>query len=263
MNHNTILFAIFIGLLFSCKNNSKKNSENENIDKTIPKVENFKNVVDSTKIFNEIGFEKTQIIKVNEKLKKSIVELIESVETVDFTGDKKLDFICKAKIDSTGIGNEYWLSSDFKIVKKLKYYSDGFYYRWFINLDNDPEPEIYEAIGDEDGADYIISDQNLVTGTDKTLIYINPVIIERDIKYWGYPWDIVNIKARTNGEITELYCSLNHKIIRDGNEEINPKNQKQMPVIFFSGHHTQESVQRNIKDEKWMTLKNIIIQTKK
>ncbi len=37
----------------------------------------------------------------------------------------------------------------------------------------------------------------------------------------------------------------------------------QMPVIFFTGHHTQESRKDIIKNEQWLTLHEIIKQTKK
>lgn len=79
----------------------------------------------------------------------------------------------------------------------------------------------------------------------------------------GYPWDTKNIIARKNGTKIELFCSLNHKIIRDGNEENDPKYQKQMPVLFFTGHHTQDSGFMDIKDEQWLSLSEIIKQTKR
>ncbi|MGY0039202.1 hypothetical protein [Pedobacter sp. NJ-S-72] len=151
------------------------------------------------------------------------------------------------------------------ILRRSKSFNiiDGFHYRWFINLDNDPEPEIYEAIGDEDGADYTFVDQNLKTGKDKTLLYVNPVIIENDKKYWGYPWDIKDFLARTDGKTVELFCSLKHSITRDGNETALPPGQKQMPVLFFKGHPTQKGEQKGLKNEEWLSLTEIISRTKK
>ena len=213
--------------------------------------------------FSEIKFKKPKKIALTDNLKKCIKEKIESVETIDFTGDNIFDFICRTKVTSIDMGKEYWISSKYKIIKQKECSSDGFNYRWFINLDDDPEPEIFDATGDEDGADYTIIEQNLLTGKDTSILFFNPVIIENRKKYWGYPWDIFNIKARKNGVKTELYCSLNHNITRDGNEENDPKYQSQMPVLFFTGHHTQDSEQKNIKNEKWLTLKEIIKQTKK
>jgi len=264
MKESLIIFITLFGLFTSCRETKKQepNSLNTDTTKQDRKTLNFK-IEDTVTAFTNVGFMVPKKIKVTDNLKKCIKEGIETVDEIDFTGDNIPDFICKAKPDKSGIGNEYWISSEYKIIKTTKYYSDGFYYRWFINLDNDPEPEIFEAIGDEDGADYIISDQKLLIGKDTTLLYINPVIIEKDKMYWGYPWDISNISVRTNGKTIELFCSLNHKIVRDGNEENNPKFQKQMPVIFFTGHHTQESEQQNIKNRQWLTLKEIIGQTRR
>jgi hypothetical protein len=264
MKQSFLKIIFLLGFFTSCKETIKQDSNLSKFDTTLQNKKTLKlEISDTATTVTDIGFMKPKKVEVTDNIKRCAKEKIESVEEIDFTGDKIPDFICKAKLDKLGIGNEYWISSEYKIIKITKYYSDGFYYRWFINLDNDPEPEIYEAIGDEDGADYIITDQNLLIGKDTTLLYINPVIVENDKKYWGYPWDISNIRVMTSGKNIELFCSLNHKIVRDGNEENNTKFQKQMPVIFFTGHHTQESGQHNIKNEQWLTLKEIIRQTKR
>jgi hypothetical protein len=248
----------------SCNDISKQQKKNQNSDTTKPKADNIKaQVEDSSKIFVDIGFIKPAKIEATDKLKKCVKGIIESVETIDFTGDKITDYICRTKPGINGIGKEYWVSSDYRIIKNNKYGSYGFLYRWFINLDNDLEPEFYEASGDEDGADYLLKDQNLATGKDTTLLYINPVVIENGKKYWGYPWNITNIKARTNGRTVELFCSLNHKLTRDGNEENHPEHQTQMPVLFFTGHPSQDSDCGNIENEQWLTLQEIIKRTKK
>ncbi|MEO5911384.1 MAG: hypothetical protein ABIP95_10880 [Pelobium sp.] len=214
-------------------------------------------------VFTTVTFIKAKGIQITTRLQDMIKETIDSVETIDFTGDQVDDYLVRTAGDKNSVGFEYWVSSDYKIIKKAKYYLDSFHYRWFINLDDDPEPEIYDAVGEEDGADYTIQDQNLITGKDSILLYINPVIIEKGIKYWGYPWDISNIRARKNQHQVQLYCSLNHQIIRDGGWEIDPKHQSQMPVIFFDGHHTQDFHPENVKDLQWLTLKEIVAKTKR
>lgn len=262
MKQKITLFLILTTVLISCKDTSNQETKPEN--STEQKVKNTASeVTDSSKNFTAVYFLKSQKIPASNKLREYIKQKMDSVETVDFTGDKIPDYICRTAIDSLGIGDEYWISSEYKTIKKAKYYTDGFYYHWFINLDSDPEPEIFDVTGDEDGADYTIQDQNLATGKDKMLLYFNPVIIENQKKYWGYPWDTKNIMARKNGTKIELFCSLNHKIIRDGNEENDPKYQKQMPVLFFTGHHTQDSGFMDIKDEQWLSLSEIIKQTKR
>ncbi|KQO22980.1 hypothetical protein ASF10_11590 [Flavobacterium sp. Leaf82] len=256
------LLLILTALLVSCKDSPKQETNSTKPKNTNQEAKNtVSKVADSSK--TAVYFIKSKKTAATNELRKYITEKIESVESVDFTGDKVPDYICKTTIDTLGIGNEYWISSEYKTIKKVKYYGDGFSYRWFINLDHDPEPEMFVANGDEDGADYTIMDQNLVSGKDSILLYINPVLIENQKKYWGYPWDIQNIIARKNGSNIELFCSLNHQIIRDGNEESDPEFQKQMPVLFFTGHHTQESGKMGIKDEKWLSLQEIIKQSKR
>lgn len=266
MKLKLLLSIITVGLLISCKDASKQEKKSVTIDsvKLKPKeIITETETADSLKGYKIVDLISPKKIPATKELLNYLGEKIEKTETIDFNGDGILDYICQTKADSLGIGNEYWISSDYKTIKKTKCYSDGFYYRWFINLDNDPEPEMFEVIGDEDGADYIITDQNLVTGKNTTLQYINPIIIENDKKYWGYAWDIKSIIARTNGTVTELFCSLNHTIIRDGNEEYDPKHQKQMPVLFFTGHHTQESGDHDIQKAQWLTLEEIIKRTKR
>ncbi len=263
MKQNFILFVVLTTLLISCKDTPKQKNKSVNSDTIDQKTTNIESeIADSSTGLPAVYFIKSEKILPTDELKKYLKEELDSVEKVDFTGDKIPDYICKTKIDSLGNGSEYWVSSEFKTIKKTKL-AYGFHYRWFINLDSDPEPEIFDGIGEEDGADYVIKDQNLSTGKDITLLYVNPVIIENGKKYWGYPWDIKNIKAQKNGDNIELFCSLNHQIIRDGNEETDPKSQKQMPVIFFTGHHTQEFRAESCKDEQWLTLKEIIKRTKR
>jgi len=264
MKHKLTLIVILTGLLISCKDTVRQ--ETKSVNSKIIKTEatNAKlKIVDSSKTFSGIHLVKSEKTAITDKLKEYVTEKIESVETIDITGDNVPDYICKTTVDTLGIGNEYWISSAYKTIKKTKYYSDGFFYRWFVNLDNDPEPEIFEAVGDSDYSSFSITDQNLLTGKDQTLLYLNPVIIEDQKRYWGYAWDIHDIKARKNGTNIELFCSLNHKINSYENDENELKLQKQIPILFFTGHHTQESGNLNSKNDQWLTLQEIIKQTKR
>lgn len=218
-------------------------------------------------IFGEAPFVKPQKIKITDKLQRCISGKIKSAETVDFTGDKIPDFICKSIADTiTGSGTEYWISSDYKIIKTKEYSIDWFSYRWFINLDEDPEPEIYETYTDEEFTDNRFIDQNLVTGKDSILLYINPVIIEDDKNYWGFAQDISNMMTRINGNRIELNCSLNHYRL---NDHIAVDNidaiQSQVPVVFFMGHSAgQKYALKNIAyDYTMLTLQELIKQTRK
>lgn len=264
MKQNFILFVILTAILISCKDTLKPKTKSVNSDTIEQKTTIAESeIADSSKIFTPVYLIKPEKTSITDKLRECIKEKIESVETIDFTGDKIPDYICKTTIDTLGIGNEYWISSEYKTIKKAKYYTDGFYYRWFINLDNDPEPETFEAVGDSDYSIFSINDPNLLTGKDTTLLYINPVIIENKQRYWGYAWDIHDIRVRKNGTDIELFCSLNHKIISYQDDETELKFQKQMPILFFTGHHTQESGGLSSKNDQWLSLKEIIRQTKR
>lgn len=131
---------------------------------------------------------------------------------------------------------------------------DGIQIRKFINLDADPELEIIDATGYEDGIDYTIQNLNLETGELVTILYFNPVIETEEKNYWGYPWDWTKLKIKSKGQIK---VSLNHVIRRDGNITI-PKNQKIMPVIYFDGIPTQKSNVDEIQEIEWLTISEII-----
>ncbi len=264
------LKLLIFGLLFSCcilscNQTDKKQDKIEMADTTTISLDTKTDtaLTEAVPVFTAVAFNKAKGIPINTRFQNMIKETIDSVETIDFTGDNILDYLVRTEGDKNSVGFEYWVSSDYKIIKKAKYYLDSFHYRWFINLDDDPEPEIYDAVGEEDGADYTIQDQNLITGKDTILLYINPVIIEDGIKHWGYPWDISTIKARKNHHQVQLYCSLDHEIIREGSGEIDPKHQTQKPVIFFDGHHTQDFHPENVKNLQWLTLTEIIDKTKR
>ena len=269
MTRLLLIIIFFITLFIACNNPSSEHLKIVDLDTFNNSQEKLKpENVDSSNEFINIGFTKPKNVNASDKLRNSIDGEIINVEEIDFTGDKIPDFICKMKADSTGQGIEYWVSSNYKIIKTTKYYSDGFYYRWFINLDEDPEPEIVKATGDEDYADYTIADQNLVSGFDRILLYINPIILEDKQAYWGYPWDVTNIQALTNGKLVKLKCSLNHKLMNEENQKADDNivaTQKQLPVIFFNGHHTQDGKfeKEDIKNVQWLTLSEIIRQTTK
>lgn len=176
---------------------------------------------------------------------------------VDFNGDSKPDFICQyepiEKPDSADF-LEDWITSDKQLLKTEKKYSMDFDFQWFVNLDKDPEPEIFSATGYEDGIDYAFYDQDLKTGKNNLLFYFNPVILENGKHYWGYPWDITDLILKTDLNKISLQASVDNDIERDGNISI-PDTSKQFPAIFFKGHSTQPNMKvEAIRNIKWSTL---------
>jgi hypothetical protein len=98
---------------------------------------------------------------------------------VDFTGDGRQDFICRSELpipNDTFNFIESWPTADKKILSSEPEPAPEADYSYFVNLDNDPEPEIIRADGFEDGIDYYFLDQDLKTGNRFVLFYFSPVI---------------------------------------------------------------------------------------
>ena len=182
---------------------------------------------------------------------------IEKVIQVDFTGDSIGDYIVQTKMDKEGKIKEIWLTSNFLLFNRQSKYVQDYNFMRFINLDNDPEPEIYSASGYSDGIDYAIYDLNMKTGKQELLFYFNPVIIDDELDYWGYPWDTDGIMEWTEDGVTMVYCSVDHDIVRDG-EITYPENQKILPVIFLTGQSTQPEIGvEEIRGRTWKTIEEI------
>lgn len=120
--------------------------------------------------------------ELTEKLKGHI----NSVITIDFTGDGNLDYlVTMASEDKHNYEFlEYWITSEFETIQKEKKFNDGIQYYQFVNLDSDPEPEIFSAFGYEDGIDYGLYDLDMKLGKEELIFYFNPVIIEDNKYHW-------------------------------------------------------------------------------
>jgi hypothetical protein len=176
---------------------------------------------------------------------------------VDFNGDGKQDFICEMMPDqpSKATSIEFWITSELRTYKTKAKYGQDFDYFWFINLDEDKEPEIFTANGYEDGIDYAIYDQDLQTQTETLVAYINPIIIEDSKLFWGYPWDISGMITKKDKQTIFIKASLDHDIQRDGEITI-PDPTKKFPAVFFYGHSTQPDIEvGQIREINWMSLK--------
>lgn len=179
---------------------------------------------------------------------------------VDFNGDGQEDYICQLDSKDTLIDThkEIWINSDFKKVKTIDKYLMDYDYFWFVNIDSDPEPEIFSATGYSDGIDYCFIDQDLTNGKDSILLYFNPVIIDSDKKYWGYPWDIKDLPIKLDKGLLKIKCSLDHKITRDG-EITRPDSQSQFPVLCFTGKSNQPDFNiGQINGFEWLTIAEIM-----
>lgn len=197
------------------------------------------------------------LTKYPSEIQSKIKGEIERVIQVDFTGDNNGDYIVQTKMDKEGKTTETWLTSDFLLFNRLSKYIGDYDFIRFINLNNDPEPEIYSASGYSDGIDYALYDLNMKTGKQELLFYFNPVIIDNDQDYWGYPWDTEGVMKSTEGGVTMIYYSNDHNIEREG-EMTYPDNQKVLPVIFLTGHSTQPEIGvEEIRNRTWKTIEEI------
>ncbi len=211
----------------------------------------------SSNVFGQ-GFLLTDTLDyIPKELKDIITSKIEKVISIDIDGDNQKDFIVHSRSEEKNIYDEYWISSDFRIwftktnsgrrIEKVK----------FLNIDNDPELEVYEASGYEDGIDYLLYDLNLEIGKQEILFFFNPIILEDDKHYWGYPWDIMNILVKNiDGEL-RILSSLDHEVIREGEVSF-PESQTIFPCIFFNGTTSQPNINvEEIRDIKWRTVEEI------
>jgi len=206
------------------------------------------------------GFVEMDTIKNPLELKDVFSGLDFQTIYVDFDGDGLKDYICQPNYKTELIDphNEIWINSKFKKVKSFEKYWMDYDFFWFVNIDSDPEPEIFSATGYSDGIDYCFIDQDLATGKNSILFYFNPMILNSDYKYWGYPWDIKDLLVKlVNGQL-KVKCSLDHKIERDG-EITRPGSQSQFPVICFTGKSTQpHSNIGQINKFEWLTITELM-----
>lgn len=220
-----------------------------------------KNKNKSDLIRSQHYMEKPVVIIPNAKIKSIVKNEIISTLSADFTGDGKMDFICCVKLNNNKSEEikEFWLDSEYRVLKILNKTPYDYDFYWFLNLDNDPDLEIFHAFGYSDGIDYAFYKQNL-KGEDKLIFYFNPVIIDSTDsihKYWGYPWDISDIQIKKINTKVNVLCSVDHDIKRSG-EITYSENQILMPVIFFVGKSSQKNSKvEEIRNEKWADLEEL------
>lgn len=144
------LKLLVLGLLFSisilsCKQTDKKQDKIELADTATNDLDTKTDtaLTEAVPLFTAVAFNKAIGIPIDTRLRNMIKETIDSVETIDFTGDQVDDYLVRTAGDKNSVGFEYWVSSDYKIIKKVKYYLDSFHYHWFINLDDDQQKQRY------------------------------------------------------------------------------------------------------------------------
>ncbi len=212
-----------------------------------------------------------QIVRTPDLVRQILHAEISQTRTIDFDGDGKLDFIALLNDPNPRegiVGTEVWIRSDGRVVRRLPRYGLGaFDYVWFINLDDDPVPEIISAFGYEDGIEYAIEKENLQKNERPTaLFYFEPVLTDPTIPgrhFWPSPLDIKDIQARPRGNHFEMLCSLTPLAKSDLDGEESPKRQKYLPVIFFTGKTAQpQGIVEKVGKKEWCDLEMLSVKVK-
>jgi hypothetical protein len=251
--------AIFIILfsctspLFSCNHLANNNATNNALPKVVDSSD--QKVVDSFADVRASFLKMDTLDRLPDDFKHLIKGKIRNVFRVDFTGDGKPDYICRYDPKVKPGAADYleaWITSDKKVHIDEKYETD-YDYIWFVNLDNDREPEIFSATGWSDGIDYAFCDQDIKTGQNPALFFFNPVIVENGKHYWGYAWDITALILKKDAGKIFIQSSVDHDIERE-DEHFTPDSTKKLPVIFFLGHSTQPHEVEKIRNIKWTAI---------
>jgi hypothetical protein len=205
-----------------------------------------------------------------DKIKKLFGSGIEKTQSVDFNGDNVEDYLVTIKNDMYDERNndivswQVWVTSDYRILKKKPKYPADYDYIWFVNLDEDPEPEFITGWGFSDGMNYSIYDQDITHNTDKLLFIFTPVVISQEKNKedfsLAFAGDIAEICVNTEGK---LFCALKHNYTSEDESDIS-ENQNIVPLLFFFGKSSDANLEKNIvRSREWLTIRQIIEATMK
>jgi hypothetical protein len=218
----------------------------------------------------QTALQKPKEIPVPDAVRAVVQGKIARTLQVDFNGDGKPDYIVivdnqppagrrRKRNDKEVPDTEVWITFDLKVVKQRDRWAADYNFLWFINLDNDPVPEIISAYGYSDGSDYRVLRQRFGPGSkDEVLFYFLPVLRDqtRGGFFWGYPWDWTDIEAQKRGNHYAVRCTLNHRLKSGEDNDSPPEWQLRTPAIIFSGR-TKPDARVNsseIQETSWCDL---------
>lgn len=194
---------------------------------------------------------------------KNILKQISKRETLIKTEKVSLNksqdiFISLALNENSGEYSEYWFQKDF-ILKKVNKFYYQYHKKWFFNIDDDPELEMFLAIEEDVSGQYGFFDINKETLDYKPIFYFIPIIEKSNNSFfWGYYSNILDIKIKQNSILTSVKDSL----IRYNDFKM-AKKQKKLPLIFFKGSGSKsERISDRIDSLKYMTISEISSQIK-
>ncbi len=247
---NLLILIFLINFFLSCKNNKQLGINN----KTILLVEVRDTMIKKDSVNNKL-FKKTIIIETPVEIVKLFSNNDVYTYTIDFTGDEILDYICYVETDDKREPiKEYWVSSDFKIVKEQMGFMDA-YILGFFNIDDDDELEYIRVNGEEIEIDYVLCDQN--NWKEKELFYFHLIIEKNNQFYWAYPSQIDDVIYNELNNKIFLKTTMNHSIIIDDRESIHPKWQKRMPALIFKGKIEDYNETKDLKNIQFLEIQEI------
>ena len=196
---------------------------------------------------------------------EAAVKNILKCECVDLDGDGAQDFIVLGKPESASRGSDYlgresWIASEGRIILRQDRWLSDYAFRWFVNLDDDPVPEIISAYGFSDGIDYTIQRIDVQAGKLSDVFHFEPVLIDTDgRKYHGYPWDVKDIHVRREGGRIDILAGIRERVPPQLQEDDDnagmSADQRRIPRILFIGESTQPDIARLTDfDTAWYSL---------
>lgn len=180
---------------------------------------------------------------------------VDRVFFVDFNGDEKRDYIIELKTNHPDKYHEVWITDKFepylqKVNDRLE-----FDYRFFINLDDDPEAELITARGTNKGINYVLLDYS--GRKEEIVCYFNPVIAEKGKFSFGYPWDITGLDTKKVKKEICLQWNIVHDVKREG-EYYKPEAPRPFPLLFLEGKTNSIPIRDNeMGKQEWFSLNEI------
>lgn len=133
------------------------------------------------------------------------------------------------------------------------------YYEWIVK---GAENIRYVASEYKDGIDYSLYE---VTddGEYKLLLRVNPIVLDRDGKYWrGYPSSTKDIDITVSNGKALFLASFDHDIVRDDNIEI-PEWQSRLPALLLIGNRGDWNVAQKRYTYKKSTIEELVAKARK
>lgn len=170
---------------------------------------------------------------------------VQRAETVDFNGDGVEDYIVSVPADEEVPGKtyttkEYWITSEYQVVRTRQYFRTPIYDRWFVNLDDDAEPELLVCAGYEDGVDCVFRDQTDGLRAQEFLLQFVPIMLadtDDDTPHtWGLPDTPDGVRVVRGPDTGTLACSFDFELepwVELGAAD--PREpQLTIPMVFFT-----------------------------